>query len=157
MGKNNLNLFANELNQDQTTQNEQINLALQGIADWGNRLKSQITSVFSDDGAASTSSTGFTTIPNWENTVKTTNPIIRVDVTLCVNPAGNVSYLALVVDDTVKRQIKMSSVGETIVTFSETFSTYVGSHKIQIQWKTNTGTISKIQDGGSRVIVTNLV
>jgi hypothetical protein len=152
-----LNLFTNELDKEQPKQNEQINLAIQEIQNWGKTIRNTVSLVLGDDTAQSTTSTNFVIIPNWANSIKTTNPTIRVDVTICINVAGNIAYLALVLDGAIQRQIKLSSAGENIISFSEVITTNVGLHEISIQWKTATGTINKIQDGGSKVIVTNMV
>lgn len=152
-----LTIFENELNKEPQKQFEQINLALQNISEWGKRIRNATLKALAVDTADSTASTSYTVIAGLSSNFRNNNPLVRVEINLCINTNGNTAKIALFIDG-VESQKSLSTVNANHMHyFFHQKEINTGNHTIEIKWKTNTGTINKIADGGSSVIVTNLI
>ena len=77
-----LSIFSNELNKEPEKQLQQINLALEGIIDWGNRIKSAELVDIISDGADSTASTTYLSMKGLTTDFVNSSPLVRVDLTV---------------------------------------------------------------------------
>lgn len=153
-----LTVFQNETNKSADTQFQQINLALQNIANWANRLKSSVLLTISDNSAQTTSSTAYVNIPGYSSSFKAVSPLIRIDTSLYLDAAGGgTGTIALVLDGAIKREVKITGTTARLVTFTDVITTYPGSHNLSYQWKSTSGAINKGLDGGSQILIMNIV
>ncbi len=153
-----LTIFQNETNKDAATQFQQINLALQNIANWANRLQTTVLLTISDDSADSTTSTKYQNVNNYTSSFKAASPLIRVDSSFSLSVAGGgTGTIAMILDGAVQREIKVTGTDTKLVTFADIITTFPGSHNISYQWKTSAGTFNKIVSGGTKIVITNLV
>lgn len=153
-----LTIFQNETNKDAATQFQQINLALQNIANWANRLQSSVLLTIANDSLDSTTSTKYQDITGYNSSFKAVSPLIRIDSSFSITVAGGgTGMISMLLDGAVQREVKVTGTDTKLVTFSDIITTYPGSHNIAYQWKTSAGTITKVLDGGTKIFITNLV
>lgn len=151
-----LTIFENELNAIPEKQLQQVNLALQAISAWGKRLSSSTLTYIKNDDANSTTSTTYDTMNGYSSTFTNVNPTVRIDVTINIaSVGGGGESLAISIDDTIVRQVQGITAGLNTFFYQDSLRT--GTHKIDILWKLNSGTLTKRTDGGSQMLITNLI
>lgn len=148
-----LTIFPNDPQKDVETQLQNINLALENVRSWSNRIGNKILLQDKNESANQTSSTSFVDLYNIG--FKNTNNLVSIYLNLGFNSNGNNAEFVFIVDGTQLAKSINSINGKNNHIMSAVFTINQGTHNLQIQWKTNAGTINKIEKSGSNLIIIN--
>lgn len=139
-----LNILPNELLKDQSTQNQQIFMALNDTQSWSNKILSQRLIDFSDTATNTAyTSTNYIDMTGYTFQFNNQNPLCAIIFNLYLSGAGSIGIF---VANSLIREIAFDHGASKInlsITDIEQFA--VGSNNLSLKIKATTGTITKNQ------------
>lgn len=151
-----LTIFPNNPSGEPEDQFKNINLALQSLDDWSKRISTEVVLNFVDDSAQSTNSRTYTALQGFTQVFNVAGTLIRYDLSLNI-ASGGTTGIAVFLDGEAIKQVSDSVSGGHLVYLTDTLNVSSGQHTIQVQWKSTSNTVQKIENGGSSLVVTSLI
>ncbi len=151
-----LTIFQNSLDAEPEEQFKQINLALDSLNTWSKGINNSIALKVVSDELVTTSATQLSIIPNYDTIVNISSVLARIDLSLNLTCPAEATIVILFDGQSI-RQVSDAVNAKHLVYITDTISTFPGKHTLQVQWKTASGTLTKNANGGSALIVTNLI
>lgn len=137
-----LSILPNELQKDQSTQNQQVFMALNDTLSWSNKILSQRLIDFTDTATSTAyTATSYQDMFGYSFQFSNTNPLCILVFNINLSGSGSIG---LFVGDQLLREIPFNfGSNQTYMSITNMEQFAVGSNNLSIKIKASTGTVTK--------------